>query len=213
MTNTIWTFSTHDPEQLQHGNTNNQTRRRPGEWIYMAIISEQHKQWIAEDLDYHTFLNVISDLCPLNETVSENDACGAHLYHDLFSCLLYIPAFKKITCLPQTKNLTCLEYDRITSDASTRIKVVVLQTQQAYLSESRPLWSSGRSLCSLLSRWCLLWRSRSLSLSLSLSLSRSLSLPRSLSRSLRRSLSLSFSLSLSLSLDFDEPSSRGSVSP
>ena len=56
----------------------------------MAIISEQHKQWMAEDLDYHTFLNVISDLCPLNETVSENDACDAHLYHDLFSCLLHI---------------------------------------------------------------------------------------------------------------------------
>ena len=66
----------------------------------MAIISEQHKQWMAEDLDYHTFLNVtlISDLYPLNETVSENDACGAHLYHDLFSCLLHIPAFKKIRC-------------------------------------------------------------------------------------------------------------------
>jgi len=68
--------------------------------LYKATISEseQHKQWIAEDLDYHTFLNVISDLCPLNETVSENDACGAHLYHDLFSCLLHIPVFKKIRC-------------------------------------------------------------------------------------------------------------------
>jgi len=48
--------------------------------------------WYFRKPDENQLLDTWDDE-PDNETVSENDACGAHLYHDLFSCLLHIPAF------------------------------------------------------------------------------------------------------------------------